>query len=81
MVARSFWRRCAFGCIAAHRLRAIVRAGTQKAGTEAVVLGMWVRDREVLTTALGDSMTTAPATMGMHYRIGEIAETFMPCSC
>jgi D-alanyl-D-alanine carboxypeptidase len=59
------------------RLRAIVQAGGQKAGTKAVVFGMWVRDREVLTTALGNSMTTVPATTDMHYRIGGIAETFM----
>jgi D-alanyl-D-alanine carboxypeptidase len=38
---------------------------------------MWVHDREVLTMALGDSMTTVPATTDMHYRIGGIAETFM----
>jgi CubicO group peptidase (beta-lactamase class C family) len=38
---------------------------------------MWVRDRKVLTTALGNSMTTLPATTDMHYRIGGIAETFM----
>jgi hypothetical protein len=30
-----------------------------------------------LTTALGDWMTTVPATTDMHYRIGGIAETFM----
>jgi D-alanyl-D-alanine carboxypeptidase len=59
------------------RLRAIVQAGAQKAGTKAVVFGLWVRDREVLTTALGNSMTTVPATTDMHYRIGGIAETFM----
>jgi D-alanyl-D-alanine carboxypeptidase len=59
------------------RLRAIVQAGGQKAGTKAVVFGMWVRDREVLTTALGNSMTTVPAATDMHYRIGGIAETFM----
>jgi D-alanyl-D-alanine carboxypeptidase len=59
------------------RVRAIVQAGAQKAGTKAVVFGMWVRDREVLTTALGNSMTTVPATTDMHYRIGGIAETFM----
>jgi D-alanyl-D-alanine carboxypeptidase len=59
------------------RLRAIVQAGAQKAGTKAVEFGMWVRDREVLTMALGDSMTTVPATTDMHYRIGGIAETFM----
>ncbi len=60
-----------------NRLRAIVQAGAQKAGTKAVVFGMWVRDREVLTMALGSSMTTVPATTDMHYRIGGIAETFM----
>ena len=59
------------------RLRAIVQAGAQKDGTKAVEFGMWVGDREVLTTALGNSMTTVPATTDMHYRIGGIAETFM----
>ena len=38
---------------------------------------MWVREREVLTMALGDLMTTVPATTAMHWRIGGIAETFM----
>ncbi len=59
------------------RLRAIVRAGAQKAGTQAVEFGMWVHNREVLAMAVGHSMTTVPATTDMHYRIGGIAETFM----
>jgi CubicO group peptidase (beta-lactamase class C family) len=59
------------------RVRAIVQAGAQKAGTKAVEFGMWVHDREVLTMALGNSMTTVPATTDMHWRIGGIAETFM----
>jgi D-alanyl-D-alanine carboxypeptidase len=59
------------------RVRAIVEAGAQEAGTKAVEFGMWVRNREVLTMALGDSMTTVPAATDMHYRIGGIAETFM----
>jgi D-alanyl-D-alanine carboxypeptidase len=59
------------------RLRAIVQAEAQKAGTKAVEFGMWVHEREVLTMALGNSMTTVPATTAMHYRIGGIAETFM----
>ncbi|MGC2400202.1 MAG: serine hydrolase domain-containing protein [Acidobacteriaceae bacterium] len=59
------------------RLRAIVQAEAQKDGTKAVEFGMWVGDREVLTTALGNSMTTVPATTDMHYRIGGTAETFM----
>jgi CubicO group peptidase (beta-lactamase class C family) len=60
-----------------NRLRAIVQAGAQKAGTKAVEFGMWVHDREVLTMALGNSMTTVSATTDMHWRIGGIAETFM----
>jgi D-alanyl-D-alanine carboxypeptidase len=60
-----------------NRLRAIVQAEAQKLGTKAVEFGMWVDDREILTMALGDSMTTVPATTEMHYRIGGIAETFM----
>jgi D-alanyl-D-alanine carboxypeptidase len=59
------------------RLREIVQTEAQKAGTKAVEFGIWVDDREILTTALGDSMTTVPATTDMHYRIGGIAETFM----
>jgi CubicO group peptidase (beta-lactamase class C family) len=60
-----------------HRVQAIVEAGAKKADAKAVLFGMWVRDREVLTTALGQSMTTVPATTDMHYRVGGIAETFM----
>lgn len=59
------------------RLRAIVQTEAQKAGTKAVLFGMWVKDKEILTMALGHSMTTVPATTDMHYRIGGIAETFM----
>jgi D-alanyl-D-alanine carboxypeptidase len=42
-----------------------------------VEFGIWLGDREILTMALGHSMTTVPATTDMHYRIGGIAETFM----
>src|SRR5208337_1785891 len=60
-----------------HRVQAIVEADAKKADAKAVLFGMWVRDREVLTTALGQSMTTVPAMTDMHYRVGGIAETFM----
>ncbi|HEY1448535.1 MAG TPA: serine hydrolase domain-containing protein [Caulobacteraceae bacterium] len=59
------------------RLRAIVQAEASKVGAKGVEFGMWLGDREVLTTALGESMTTVPATTDMHYRIGGIGETFM----
>ena len=57
------------------RLRAIVQSEARKAGTKAVEFGMWTHDREILTMALGESMTTVPATTEMHYRIGGIAAT------
>src|SRR5215510_9220264 len=59
------------------RVRTIVEDLANKSGAKAVLFGMWLHDREVLTMALGDSMTTVPATKDMHYRIGGIAETFM----
>lgn len=63
------------------RLRAIVQAEAQKAGTRAVEFGLWVRDREILTMALGELMTTVPATTDMHYRIGELPRPSCPRSC
>ena len=59
------------------RVRSIVEAEAQKVETNAVLFGMWERNREILTMALGNSMTTVPAATNMHYRIGGIAETFM----
>ena len=58
-------------------MTAIVQSEAQKLGSKAVLFGMWVGDREILTMAIGHSMTTVPATTEMHYRIGGIAETFM----
>jgi hypothetical protein len=46
----------------------IVQAEAQKLSTKAVEFGMWVDDSVILTTALGNSMTTVPATTDMHYR-------------
>ena len=58
-------------------IRKIVQDTAQKDGTKAVEFGIWQGDRELLTTALGHSMTEVPAATNMHYRIGGIAETFM----
>jgi CubicO group peptidase (beta-lactamase class C family) len=60
-----------------NKIQEIIRAQAQKDGTKAVEFGIWEGSREVLTTALGHSMTRVPATTDMHYRIGGIAETFM----
>ena len=58
------------------RLRAILQVERRNTGAQAVEFGMWVGDREILTTALGNSMTTVPATTSMHFRIGGITEMF-----
>ncbi len=58
-------------------IRKIVQDRAQKDGTKAIEFGIWQGDRELLTTALGRSMTELPAVTNMHYRIGGIAETFM----
>ena len=60
----------------AERLRQVVSAERDRVQAQAVLFGMWVGDREVLTTALGHSMTSVPARTDMHYRIGGITETF-----
>lgn len=60
-----------------NRVLAIVKASAQHDHTKAVEFGMWEGSRAILTTALGRSMTTVPATTDMHYRIGGIGETFM----
>ena len=58
-------------------LRSIVLAESAKAGTEAVIFGMWSGQQEVLTEAMGYSTPGVPATTAMHYRIGGITETFL----
>lgn len=58
-------------------IKKIVQATAQKDGSKAVEFGIWQGDREILTAALGHSMTETPAATNMHYRIGGIAETFM----
>lgn len=43
---------------------------------KALVGGIWSGDREILTVALGESMTSVPATTDMYIRIGGISEMF-----
>lgn len=58
-------------------LKNIVQTESRKAGTAAVIFGMWSGQKEVLTEALGESTPGVPATTDMHYRIGGITETFL----
>ncbi len=63
------------------RLRGMVEPVAKQSGAKAVLFGMWVHDRNVLTMALGESMTTVPATTAMHYRIGGSRRRSCPPSC
>ncbi|MEU0398807.1 serine hydrolase domain-containing protein [Streptomyces sp. NPDC006197] len=60
--------------------RAILRI-TERAKAEmdlkSVILRVTVDGREVVTTALGESMTGVPATPAMHFRNGNIAISYM----
>ena len=75
-VVGSAWADTPLLNVDAVRIRAIVETESTRAGTQAVQFGMWVGRQEVLTMALGNSMTTVPATTNMHYRIGGITWTF-----
>lgn len=44
---------------------------------KAMLVGIWQGERELLTMALGESMTTVPANINMHFRIGGVSEIFL----
>ncbi|MEU6163110.1 serine hydrolase domain-containing protein [Streptomyces tanashiensis] len=46
-------------------------------GLESVILRVTADGREIVTTALGESMTGVPATPAMHFRNGNIAISYM----
>ncbi len=43
---------------------------------KSMLAGVWKADKEILTFAKGESMTSVPAAFDMHLRIGGISETF-----
>jgi len=43
---------------------------------KSLIGGIWEGDRNLLSVALGESMTSVPADTSMHVRIGGITETF-----
>jgi CubicO group peptidase (beta-lactamase class C family) len=56
----------------------MVRAARERNGLSAILCGIWIGDRELLTLADGESMTRIPATLRMHFRAGGITEI---CEC
>ncbi len=43
---------------------------------KSMLAGVWKGEKEILTFAKGESMTSFPASTDMHFRIGGISETF-----
>lgn len=44
---------------------------------KSVIAGVWKGREEIVTVALGESMTEVSASAGMHLRIGGVSETFL----
>lgn len=69
---------CAAGASgqAAH-IVALAREAMKRDDLHAVVLSVWVDGKPLVTDALGQSITSQPATTGMHFRIGAIAISYL----
>ncbi|MFE2145505.1 serine hydrolase domain-containing protein [Streptomyces sp. NPDC059456] len=61
----------------ARQILDIARRARQDLGLNAVVLRVTRDGGEVVTAALGESMTGVPATAGMHFRSGSVAIAYM----
>ncbi|MER5726761.1 serine hydrolase domain-containing protein [Streptomyces sp. NPDC002138] len=61
----------------AAKVLSIAQGAQKELGLNAVILRVSSGDREVLTTALGQSMTGVPADPAMHFRTGSVAIVYM----
>lgn len=61
----------------ARQVLGIAEAAKKEFGLNSVVLRVSSEGREVLTTALGESMTGVPAEPAMHFRTGSVAIVYM----
>ncbi len=61
----------------ARQILTIARQSQREFGLNSVILRVSSGDREVLTTALGESMTGVPAEPSMHFRTGSVAIVYM----
>ncbi|MFF1874981.1 serine hydrolase domain-containing protein [Kitasatospora herbaricolor] len=55
----------------------IARQGKEQYGLNSVLLKVTVDGRELITTALGESMTGVPAEPDMHFRAGSVGIAYM----
>jgi len=61
----------------AAQIIALVRDGMTKYNLRAVIVRVTIDGKEVVTAALGESMTGVPATTDMHFRNGAVAISYM----
>jgi CubicO group peptidase (beta-lactamase class C family) len=61
----------------AETIVALARDAMAKYALKAVIVRVTIDGREVVTEALGESMTGVPATTDMHFRNGAVAFTYM----
>lgn len=54
-----------------------IKALKEETHVKAIIAGVWKGDQEILTIALGESMTAIPASVDMHVRIGGVSEIFL----
>lgn len=61
----------------AAKILGIAQQAQREFGLNSVILRVSADNREVLTTALGESMTSVPAEPSMHFRTGSVAIVYM----
>ncbi|GGS05872.1 hypothetical protein GCM10010269_51030 [Streptomyces humidus] len=61
----------------ARKVLGIVRRAEKELGLEAALVKVTVDGRELVTGAVGESMTGVPATPAMHFRTGSVGIAFM----
>lgn len=54
-----------------------IKSLKEETHVKALIAGVWKGDQEILTIALGESMTAIPANTNMHLRIGGVSEIFL----
>src|SRR5436190_1746049 len=57
----------------ADHIVALAREAMNRYDLHAVILSVSIGNQNIVTTALGQSMTGVPATTQMHFRIGSVA--------
>jgi D-alanyl-D-alanine carboxypeptidase len=75
--AASSARASTSGTPQARQIAKVVRATMRENDLKAVVLGVQVGKRQVVTRAFGNSMTGVPASTRMHFRNGNVAIAYL----